>query len=114
MAAKKKTAKKAAVKKGAAVKKQAKAKKAVKKAPAKKKSVAKPKLAVKKPAAKRLHRSEKSRMLAGVCGGIGEYFGIDPNIVRLVWIAVSLLGGVWSIITSMVIYAIAAGIIPKK
>lgn len=36
--------------------------------------------------AKRLYRSRKNKVLSGVCGGIGDYFGIDPVIVRLVFI----------------------------
>lgn len=36
--------------------------------------------------AKRLYRSRKNKVLTGVCGGIGDYFGIDPVIVRLVFI----------------------------
>ena len=32
---------------------------------------------------KRLYKSKTNRVLCGVCGGIGEYFGIDPTIVRL-------------------------------
>ena len=32
-----------------------------------------------------LHRSSKNKKLAGVCGGLGEYFDIDPTIVRLLW-----------------------------
>jgi len=34
---------------------------------------------------KKLHRSSVNRMLFGVCGGIGEYFNIDPTIIRLAW-----------------------------
>lgn len=41
--------------------------------------------------ARRLYRSRSSRMLAGVCGGIAEYFHIDPTLVRLGWVALSLL-----------------------
>jgi phage shock protein PspC (stress-responsive transcriptional regulator) len=33
---------------------------------------------------KRLYRSNKNRMLAGICGGIAEYFNTDPTIVRLI------------------------------
>ncbi|NMC84431.1 MAG: PspC domain-containing protein [Anaerolineaceae bacterium] len=33
---------------------------------------------------KRLYRSNKDRMLAGICGGLGEYLNVDPTIVRLV------------------------------
>ena len=36
---------------------------------------------------KRLYRSEKNRMIAGVCGGIAEYFNIDPTLVRLGFVA---------------------------
>lgn len=36
---------------------------------------------------KRLYRSAHDRMLAGVCGGIAEYFQIDPTLVRLGWVA---------------------------
>jgi len=119
MAVKKKTMKKPVVKKKKAAAKNtskkspAKKKRAVRKAPAKKKEAAL-KNAVRKPAVRILRRSEKNKMLAGVCGGIGKYFGIDPNIVRLVWIAVSLVGGIWSIITSIVVYAIAALVMPKE
>jgi phage shock protein C len=42
---------------------------------------------------KKLHRSNDQRMLAGVCGGLGEYFNTDPTIVRLLFVAFSLLAG---------------------
>lgn len=42
---------------------------------------------------KRLVLSQKNKMLAGVCGGIAEYFGIDPTIVRIIWLIVTLFGG---------------------
>ena len=38
---------------------------------------------------KRLHKSDSDKKLCGVCGGIAEYFNIDPTIVRLGWIAAS-------------------------
>jgi phage shock protein C len=41
--------------------------------------------------ARRLYRSRSDRRIAGVCGGLAEYFNIDPTIVRLVW-AVLILG----------------------
>lgn len=40
---------------------------------------------------KRLYRSSKERMLGGVCGGLGEYFGIDPTLVRLIYIVLTFL-----------------------
>ena len=57
----------------------------------------------------RLYRSRENAMLAGVCGGIGEYFDIDPTIVRLAWVILGFCGGVglWA-------YVIAAVIIPQR
>lgn len=42
---------------------------------------------------KRLHKSESDKKLCGVCGGIAEYFDIDPTLVRLAWIIFCLAGG---------------------
>lgn len=42
---------------------------------------------------KRLHRSLTDRKLAGVCGGIAEYLGWDPTLVRVLWIVLTFLGG---------------------
>ena len=41
----------------------------------------------------RLHRARNDRKLAGVCGGIAEYFGWDPTLVRVAWIVLTLMGG---------------------
>ena len=41
---------------------------------------------------KRIYRSRDERMLAGVCGGIGEYFGMDPTLVRLLFVFGTLVG----------------------
>ena len=40
---------------------------------------------------KRLKRSNKQRIIAGVCGGLAEYFNMDPTMVRLIYVAVSIL-----------------------
>ncbi len=59
---------------------------------------------------KRLYRTEHgAAMLCGVCGGIAEYFSIDPSIVRLLWAALVILGG-----TGILLYIIAAIILPRK
>lgn len=57
---------------------------------------------------KRLYRSSTNCMIAGVCGGIGEYFNIDPTLVRLAWVIFSVLGG-----SGILAYIIAAIIIPR-
>ncbi len=58
---------------------------------------------------KRIYRSNTERILGGVCGGIAEYYQVDPVIVRLIWIAICLLWGV-----GILLYLIAWIIIPKK
>ncbi len=58
---------------------------------------------------KRLYRSRKSRMLGGVCGGIAEYFDIDPVIVRLIAVALFFVGG-----SAVLAYIIALIIIPYE
>ena len=42
---------------------------------------------------KRLFRSRKERMVAGVCGGIGEYLNIDPTLIRLAFLLFTIWGG---------------------
>jgi phage shock protein C len=44
-------------------------------------------------APRRLYRSVSDRKIAGVCGGLAEYFSIDPTIVRLIWLAAVLGAG---------------------
>ncbi len=59
---------------------------------------------------KRLYRTEGSQAtLFGVCGGISEYFNIDPTIVRLLTVALFFAGTL-----SFWVYVIAALVIPKK
>lgn len=56
---------------------------------------------------KKLYRSETDQILGGVCAGIAEYLSIDPTIVRLVWVAIALIGG-----TGVFVYIILWIIIP--
>ncbi|NMB09483.1 MAG: PspC domain-containing protein [Tissierellia bacterium] len=58
---------------------------------------------------KRLYRSLYDRKIAGVCGGLGEFFGIDPTIIRFLWaISIFLYG------TGIFAYIIAWVIIPEE
>lgn len=52
---------------------------------------------------KRLYRSSVNYMLTGVCGGIAEYFNIDPTLVRLAWVIFTCAGVVAYIVASIVI-----------
>ena len=58
---------------------------------------------------KRLYKLDKGKMIDGVCGGIAEYFNIDPSLVRLGWILFSVCGG-----SGILAYIIAALVIPRK
>ena len=55
---------------------------------------------------KRLYRSVKDRKISGVCGGVAEYFNIDPTLVRLLWALFCFTGA------GLLAYIIAAIIIP--
>ncbi len=57
----------------------------------------------------RLYKSNKDKVFDGVCGGIGEYFGVDPVIIRLLWIILVIFGG-----TGVLAYLVAMVIIPKQ
>lgn len=58
---------------------------------------------------KKLYKSNQNKIAAGVCGGIAEFFGIDPTLVRLGWILFCALGG-----SGILAYIIAAIVIPNK
>ena len=57
---------------------------------------------------KKLTKSSTNRMICGVCGGVGEYLGIDPTIVRLAWVLLTFVGA-----AGIIAYIIAAIIIPE-
>lgn len=57
---------------------------------------------------KRLYKSSSNYMICGVCGGIAEYFNLDPTLVRLAWVLFSCLGG-----SGVLAYIVAAIIIPN-
>lgn len=59
---------------------------------------------------KRLYRSGKNRVFGGVCGGLGDYFDVDPIIVRLVWVIFTLI----SFGIGILAYLIAWIIIPRN
>jgi phage shock protein PspC (stress-responsive transcriptional regulator) len=59
---------------------------------------------------KRLYRSRTSRILGGICGGIGIYFDTDPNIIRVVWVILTL----FSIGAGVIAYIVAWILIPEE
>ena len=58
---------------------------------------------------KKLYRSVSDKKLAGVCGGIAEYFGLDSTLIRVGWALVSLFAG-----AGVLAYIVCAIIIPEK
>ena len=58
---------------------------------------------------KRLYRSTRDRMLGGVCAGLGDHLDVDPTVIRLIWVAVTIL----SIGVGIIVYIIAWIIVPE-
>ena len=58
---------------------------------------------------KKLYRSPDNRMIGGVCGGLAEYLGVDPTVVRLIMALVTFVGGM-----SLLVYLLMWLIIPEK
>ncbi len=58
---------------------------------------------------KRLYRSDDDRIIAGVCGGIGEYFSIDPVLIRIIGVVSLFVHG-----AGVIVYILAWLLIPRK
>ena len=58
---------------------------------------------------KKLYKSNVNKQLCGVCGGIAEFFELDPTLVRLAWVLFSCLGG-----SGLLAYIICAIVIPQR
>ncbi|MBS3902929.1 MAG: PspC domain-containing protein [Anaplasmataceae bacterium] len=59
---------------------------------------------------KKLYRSEENKVVGGILGGLGEYFEIDPVLLRLAWLVVLISSGV---LPGVIVYLIALFIVPK-
>jgi phage shock protein PspC (stress-responsive transcriptional regulator) len=60
---------------------------------------------------KKLYLSNSNKVIGGVCGGIGEYLGVDPTVVRLIFVIISFF---FAIIGGALLYLIAMFIIPSE
>ena len=58
--------------------------------------------------AKKLTRSRTDRKLAGVCGGIAEFFDVDVTVIRILWVLTTFLGG-----SGLLVYIICALLMPE-
>ncbi len=59
---------------------------------------------------KRLYRSRRQVMVAGVCGGLADYFNVDPTLIRLVWALMTI----FTIGTGIIAYLVALIIMPLE
>lgn len=60
---------------------------------------------------KKLYRSKEDRKMTGLCGGIGEYFGVDPTIIRIL---VVLIAMITAFVPALIIYFVISAIVPEK
>jgi len=60
---------------------------------------------------KKLYRSNTNKVFAGIIGGIGEYFDVDPVLLRILWLLILAATG---LIPGLIVYLIAIFIVPKK
>ena len=60
---------------------------------------------------KRLYRSQENKVFAGVMGGLGEYFDVDPVVLRLLWLFIVIFTGV---VPGVIVYLFAIFIIPRQ
>ena len=58
---------------------------------------------------KKLYKSNTEKKIDGVCGGIAEYFNVDPTVIRLAWVIFSCLGG-----SGLLAYIICAIVMPRN
>jgi phage shock protein C len=58
---------------------------------------------------RKLYRSESDRMVGGVCGGLGDYLDIDSTLVRIIFVALALMGG-----PGFLVYLILLIIVPSE
>jgi phage shock protein PspC (stress-responsive transcriptional regulator) len=74
------------------------------------KSISGGKMKTKNIKGKKLLRSKNNKVIAGVCAGLGEYFGVDPTVIRLLWVIITL----FSFGAGVLAYIIAWIIIPEE
>ncbi len=60
---------------------------------------------------KKLYRSNTNKIFAGIIGGIGEYFDVDPTLIRVLWLIFVVFTGVFP---GLLVYIVAIYIIPKQ
>lgn len=60
---------------------------------------------------KKLYRSKNNKIFAGILGGLGEYYNVDPVLLRLIWVFFLIMSGV---IPGLIVYVIALIVVPER
>ena len=63
------------------------------------------------PEQRKLYRSNTNKVFAGICGGLGEYFDVDPTVIRLFWLLMVIFSGVFP---GLIAYILAMLLVPRK
>ena len=58
---------------------------------------------------KRLYKDIENKMVSGVCAGIAKYFDLDPTLIRILWVIITMFGG-----SGLIAYIVCAIIIPDE
>jgi phage shock protein C len=58
---------------------------------------------------RKLYRSRTDRKVAGVCGGLAQYFGVDATAIRVLFVALAVMGG-----SGLIIYLVMWAIVPPE
>jgi len=62
---------------------------------------------------KKLYRSRSNRMVGGVCGGLGEYFDVDPTVVRVLFVLATFITGVIPLIVAYLVMLFVVPNVPE-
>lgn len=60
---------------------------------------------------KKLYRSKNNKIFAGIIGGLGEYYNLDPVLLRLIWVFILIMTGV---VPGIIVYILALFVVPEK
>jgi phage shock protein PspC (stress-responsive transcriptional regulator) len=62
---------------------------------------------------KKLCLSRNNKVIAGVCGGVSEYFKVDPTLIRIIWVIICVMG-FFSIAFGTILYIICWAVMPLQ
>jgi phage shock protein C len=63
---------------------------------------------------KKLYRSVSDKWVGGVCGGLGDYFGVDPTVIRIAWVVIALVSMPVGLAVGALTYAVSMFVVPRN